>query len=527
MRDVDADVLELGDYLDVLRRHVWLITLTAVIVVAAALVLTLRQDAVYAATTRMVVYLPSTSGPSSSSSVEQLLHGSTDLATQMEIVRSRRVVERALESEEVSLVAPSPRDVAGFIEHHLEVSLAGNTSVMEVVVTADDPEASAALSQAVADAFLTYLQEDAEERSRSAGTELETREETIRGQLRSVQTQLAEEPGSTRASLEEERDDLQAQLRWIATRRVELDSAPALVRRGDIIQPALIPQEPISPKPLRMGVLALILGGMLGVGLAFARNVMDDRLASPADVRRATGASPLAVLDATNDRGGVDEGIRVLRTNLATFLRRRQYGGSSGTVRSTTPTGGVIQVVAVANDTDVAALVDRLSASFEGVGHHVVIVDLDGGSGERLPVPTGTLSLYLSGRMEVADLLTAVGEAPVDWLVAGGGSAGEHVASSRMAALLNELRHRYGVVLVVAPPVTMSAAPLDIGVQSDATVLAVTLNRTRSSELEDAVARLGRVDAPIAGVAAIVGDVAGSISGRFGEPAPTRASLGG
>jgi capsular polysaccharide biosynthesis protein len=52
---------------------------------------------------------------------------------------------------------------------------------------------------------------------------------------------------------------------------------------------AAVPTEPASPTPLRNGLLALILGLMLGVGLAFLLEYLDDSWRSPEEVELLTG----------------------------------------------------------------------------------------------------------------------------------------------------------------------------------------------------------------------------------------------
>lgn len=52
---------------------------------------------------------------------------------------------------------------------------------------------------------------------------------------------------------------------------------------------AKVPALPVSPNPLRDGLLALILGSMLGVGLTFLLERLDDRWRSPEEVEQVSG----------------------------------------------------------------------------------------------------------------------------------------------------------------------------------------------------------------------------------------------
>jgi capsular polysaccharide biosynthesis protein len=52
---------------------------------------------------------------------------------------------------------------------------------------------------------------------------------------------------------------------------------------------AVPPDSPVSPNPLRDSLLALVLGSILGVGLALLLEQLDDRWRSPEEVEQVTG----------------------------------------------------------------------------------------------------------------------------------------------------------------------------------------------------------------------------------------------
>lgn len=59
---------------------------------------------------------------------------------------------------------------------------------------------------------------------------------------------------------------------------------------------AALPSSPVSPKPLRNGLLALVLGSMLGVGLAFLLEQLDVRWRSPEEVEQVSGVPTFGVI---------------------------------------------------------------------------------------------------------------------------------------------------------------------------------------------------------------------------------------
>lgn len=63
-------------------------------------------------------------------------------------------------------------------------------------------------------------------------------------------------------------------------------------------EPAVTPVAPISPNPARNGFLALVLGVMLGVGLAFLLEHLDDRWRSPEEAEQIAGVPAFGVIRA-------------------------------------------------------------------------------------------------------------------------------------------------------------------------------------------------------------------------------------
>jgi capsular polysaccharide biosynthesis protein len=71
--------------------------------------------------------------------------------------------------------------------------------------------------------------------------------------------------------------------------------------RGSVItatvwEPAGPAGAPVSPKPLRNGLLALMIGAVLGTGLAFLLEFMDDSWRSPAEAEQVSGVPTFGVI---------------------------------------------------------------------------------------------------------------------------------------------------------------------------------------------------------------------------------------
>jgi capsular polysaccharide biosynthesis protein len=60
--------------------------------------------------------------------------------------------------------------------------------------------------------------------------------------------------------------------------------------------PATLPQNPVSPDPLRNALIALVLGSLLGVALAFILEFVDDSWDSPEEVEEVSGIPTFGVV---------------------------------------------------------------------------------------------------------------------------------------------------------------------------------------------------------------------------------------
>jgi len=61
-------------------------------------------------------------------------------------------------------------------------------------------------------------------------------------------------------------------------------------------EPAVVPRSPISPNPVRNVLIAVVLGSILGVGLAFLLEYRDNSWRSPEEVERISGIPTIGVI---------------------------------------------------------------------------------------------------------------------------------------------------------------------------------------------------------------------------------------
>jgi capsular polysaccharide biosynthesis protein len=65
---------------------------------------------------------------------------------------------------------------------------------------------------------------------------------------------------------------------------------------ANVYEEAVVPESPISPDPLRNGLLAAVFGVMLGIGLALLMEYLDHSWRSPEEVEQVSGVPTFATI---------------------------------------------------------------------------------------------------------------------------------------------------------------------------------------------------------------------------------------
>jgi capsular polysaccharide biosynthesis protein len=98
----------------------------------------------------------------------------------------------------------------------------------------------------------------------------------------------------------------------VFTTRFAEENETGNVITATVWEPAGPTGGPISPKPLRNGLLALMIGAVLGTGLALLLEFMDDSWRSPAEAEQVSGVPTFGVIPSVPDGAsrGAEELVR-------------------------------------------------------------------------------------------------------------------------------------------------------------------------------------------------------------------------
>lgn len=389
----------------------------------------------------------------------------------------------------------------------VSVDVKPNTTLIAITAKDGDPKRAQQIADAIREAFLAIRRQMAVSQFKDAADEVQSEYSDLTDKQKdSDQGQM-----------------LHDRLQQIGTLRA--------VSNGGVVtaQTARIPDQPSGPAPVRTAVLAFLLGGALGLGIAFLRARFDDRIRDPEELTELwdiplLGTIPRApgLKDAGRRLPSPEalEAFALTRTNL----RYLHVGASVRRVVVTSAVEGEGKSTVAWNL--------ALAAAHAGV--RVVLIDADlrrPVQGQRLDIHAGGgLSEVLAGiaaPTEVAQTIT------VD--VPGGPGINVDVVASGMVppspiALLErpdardslaELCEGYDLAIFDTPPVTVVGDAKVLMTMTDGVVIVSRLGRLTRRIFNELRAALEPMQVTVLGVI-VNGGATRAAYGVYGE-APSGA----
>jgi Mrp family chromosome partitioning ATPase len=492
-------VSTLRDYLQVVRRRKWVIVQAVILVPLAAVLFSIRQPAEYSASADVLLsrqnLATSLTGVQDTSIIGTQADRSAQ--TQADLARSPEVAKRALQGAHAHGL--SVRDFLAASS----VTAKQNADLLLFTVTNHDPKLAARLANAYADAYKTYRKE------------VETA--PIQAAIEKVRARIDALP-TTKGELYNNLADKEEQLTTMETLQ---GSNATVVQRADHA-----PQ--VAPKPVRNGVLGLVLGLFLGIGLAFLREALDTRVRSAEEIgdrlelpllarlpeppRKLRADHRLAML--AEPTGIQAEAFRMLRTNL-------EFATLGHDAK-------VIMVTSAVEQEGKSTTIANLAVALAAAGHKVVLVDLD----LRRPFIDKFFGVQGPGVTQVALGHASLDEVLVRIAIAepgaetsngngngngnGKGSLlrgvlevlpsgpippdpGEFVGTQALGEILEELRDRADVVLVDAPPALHVGDALRLSTRVDGILLVTRMKIVRRHMLSELARQVATVPTPVLG----------------------------
>ncbi len=270
-----------------------------------------------------------------------------------------------------------------------------------------------------------------------------------------------------------------------------------------VVEEAATPSSSFYPSRPRWIAIGAALGLLLGLLFAMWRQLADRSVRSPEDLEELAGAPVLGAM--AYDRAAAStplitslgthhprfEAVRILRTNLQFLDVDRDHK--------------VITITSSLAGEGKSTTACNLAIALAQTGTRVVLVEGDlrrPRVSEYLGIEKSVgLTTVLVGRVAIDTALQQAGTPGLDVLTSGSlpPNPSEILQTKAMTALIAELRHRYEVVLIDAPPLLPVTDASLLASISDGAILVVRHGSTRREQVRTATDRLNSVGARLLG----------------------------
>lgn len=278
----------------------------------------------------------------------------------------------------------------------------------------------------------------------------------------------------------------------------------AALVKVSVVRNPVVPTTPVAPRPLVNGAIGLLLGLLVGLGLALLRDLLDKGVKNEHDLTAITDIPVIGGIIYDRDapkhplivhvdpHSPMAEAYRQVRTNL----RFVDVANESRSIVFTSAIPGEGKSTVAAN----------LAITLAAAGSRTVLVEAD------LRQPMIAEYMGLEGAVGLTTVL--IGSARLDEVVQQWGGSGldvlacgatppnpsELLGSAAMVDLLRELESRYEHVIIDSPPLLPVTDAAVLSRLGGGAVLVVGAGRVNRDQVKRAIDALESVDAQVLGV---------------------------
>lgn len=494
MAGPDHGGLRFGDYLAILRRRKWIVIFITALIAASALGFSLLQQKVYESHARVLL--------EPSQSLFQ-----TGFGDYIDPARIQTEIQ-VIDSEGVSsLVRQRLGSAPG-----ANATVVGSTAVIDIAAQSPNPRAAANVANAYADAYVDYKRQQAVDGLLAATKQLQQQISDLDRQITDAQNRnLAANAGKNGPIQPSQEEEALRNQRAAFKDKLDQISVDTAIKNGgaSIVARAAPAKKPVKPATLRNSALGLVVGLILGVGLAFLVDQLDDSVRTKEDFTRISGGLPVLgvigrvpgwrnrsearIISREEPSSPTAETYRALRTSIQFFgIDRRMR-----TILITSPTAGDGKSTTIAN----------LAIVLARAGQRVAVVSCD----LRRPRiheffgvsnSVGFTSVLLGSSPLSSALQEVPGEDRLRVIASGPlpPNPSELLASRRAAEVIDALEGQCDAVLIDCPPLLPVTDAAVLSARVDGVLVVATSGATTGKQLSRSVELLRQVDAPLVGL---------------------------
>lgn len=492
------------DYFSLVWRWAWLIVLGIVVAGVGAYLVSNNTTPVYRASSRLLI--DEAPGSNAGNDYSQVLFEQRLAQTYVEILTTTPILEETIERLDLPFTA-------GQLRGKITVSAPQDTQIIVISVEDTDKARTAAIANTLGEVFISENQARDSLRYADPIANWQSRMTEIGDTIQSLETEINNLSGAESAEdlailsrLETQLNE--AQIRYTEAfnnlNQLQIDQAKESSNVVPI-EPATTPTIPIRPRTMTNTLLAMVVGGMIAIGIIFLIEYLDDSIKSPEQILEDTGlttlgaiasikadALPQTLVTQLAPRDPISEAYRVVRTNLS--FSAVDEGLHSILITSSSPGEGKSTTAA------------NLAVVMAQTGKKTILVDSD----LRRPVQHkifetsnnfGLTTAVLDSESPVLQHLQDT-QIPHLRIMSSGPippNPAELLSSQRMGQVVQQLQEEADIVIFDTPPVLTVADASILGASVSGCLLVVDTGKTRRNTFIGATERLQRTGGNIFG----------------------------
>jgi capsular polysaccharide biosynthesis protein len=496
---------ELRSYSGFLRRQWWVITLGALLGLLLALVALAKVPKQYTAAAQVLV---ASTGIDVTNSTSGRTSGDVNLDTEAQIVKSTTIATGA---QQLLHSSTSPTDLA----LQVTVTVPPNTTILSIACTDSTPTDAQQCAHAFAKTYLDQRQATAVASQTADVKSLDAAIATVQQAYDALSAKIQNLPANSAERLSGERQlqTYTVTLNQLSTR--EWTSKTTQILAGTITSDAELPTGPSSPDKVIFLGAGLVIGLLLGLGVALLRTRADRRVRDADMLERETGLEVLADLpDAHASRNAHTQAVVQLRNAVSAAIN---------------PDHRVLLVAAASDGRGAGVVASRLAEALARSGSDVILIhtDPDGYDGPERPgvadalVEGGPATALLVASDQVGGLrILGPGRDPE--------RTGPLLQTGAVRFMVAELLADADYVVMSAPSTSESADAQTLARLAHAALLVVQRARTTTDDVDVALHQFHQVGTTVLGAVLVPKKLDGaSVASAGGTRQAGRRQTGG